>query len=119
MTWEADIVNRAGNLSISGQFKIASESELNKFIDRLLELSTKANLSRQAVFYQAANDDLSHQSMPRANINASLSKRESQIYELMDKGLSRSQIADRVGISSDMVTYHLASLRKKIAKGVQ
>lgn len=143
MTWEADIVSRAGKLSVSGQFKIASESEFHKFIDKLNELAGKSFLRQRPYLYQPSNVDCAAQSMARVRAPAEkvsthnqpgrpkktiprvlppslkLPARQQQVFELTNKGLSRAQVADRVGISSDMVSYHLSELRKKIAKAEQ
>ena len=43
-----------------------------------------------------------------------LSRRESQVVELMGKGLSRAEISDRLGVSRKCVTVFIERARAKI-----
>lgn len=140
MTWEADIVNRFGNLSISGQFKISSASEFQKFIEKMNELAAKSVLRPSSVtarlkedrrkprmreneevierhFNELGNEVVQEKQIPKklpAFIN--LSSREKQVFDFYHAGLSRPQMAERMGLTYDGVNYHIVSLRKKIAR---
>lgn len=140
MTWEADIVERAGKLSISGQFKINSASEYHRFVAKLSELSANAFMKKAIaqiddhhIQLQPLKDadcekrcSLSiHGGRPRKSLpkkipySVTLTLQEKNVFDLYHAGLSREQICEQLKITSSAVTVHLSAVRRKIERASQ
>lgn len=143
MTWEADIVNRAGKLSISGQFKINSASEYQRFIAKLHELAANSFFKNGIANIKPSDDqyikrDITkdetkekryslsiHGGRPRKPLpkripySVTLTLQEKSVFDLYHSGLSREQICDKLKITSSAVSVHLSAVRRKIERASQ
>lgn len=143
MTWEADIVARAGKLSISGQFKISSESEYQLFIAKLKELAAKSfkknciagikPVEDQPIQRPTIKDEViekryslsiyggrPQKPLPKNIPNSvTLTLQEKSVFDLYHAGLSREKICERLKITSSAVTHYLSTVRRKIERASQ
>ncbi len=130
MTWEIDIVNRAGKFYVSGQFRIGDAAELFTFASRLSELVERAGIKKRPVIDQSKKP-----SEPKAEIETKkvepqkvepkkiikkkkkrngLSPRENEVRKLVEKGCDNDAISKFIGISLNLVHHYKSAIRRKM-----
>jgi len=148
MTWDADIVHRAGRLSVVGQFKLTDTGEAAKFIERVNELLRIANLNPRHIVEMPAPsspppkvEQKVKPSPKPARIlklkppktrsthaeefskdlppSVRLGGRQAQIHHLLKMGRTLSQVAELTGVTPSNVSAHLAIIRKKIREAAK
>jgi len=140
MTWDADIVERAGKQSISGQFKISSVSEFQKFIEKMNYLAANAFMNKaitqiddQSIKRETIKDEIIENKNERLNRGGrqkkslpqyipyavTLTRQERNVFDLYHEGLSREKIAEKLKITSLAVKVHLSAVRRKIERASQ
>ena len=137
MTWEADIVDRAGRRSISGEFRLTSDGEAAKFIAELKALVAKANLDRVNRRPESASQYPKHTekkepevvveliSIETSNRSAEkfppnlpelirLNGGERKVFELVNRGLTAKQISDKTRLTEKSVNNYIYNMRCKL-----
>lgn len=120
MTWEIDIVQRAGRLLVSGEFKIRDAAEATTFLARFHDLTRRAGI----IVAIAEKEPVAFGEKPgrpplalpdHKPSSEQLTPREQEIFDLSKSGLSVPAIASHLGISPNTVYFNKTNIRKKKA----
>lgn len=139
MTWEADIVDRAGRRSISGEFRLTSAAEAMKFIERLNYLVVSAQLDRtnEAVKRPTQSSEMANKDEPEVIVQyvdksspwklrtrfpdqvppgVKLHAGEIKVYELINSGMTPKQVAEKTGLSRATTYHYIDKIKEKISE---
>lgn len=133
MTWEIDIIQRAGRLIVSGEFRIRDAAEATTFLARFNEMLSRAGITIAKIQEPLApttkggrapnpmpKAQPERPSRPRTRLpdeipqSVELTHRQRQIHKMHCAGRSHAQISEKLGVGVNTVSFHLARVRGKL-----